>query len=207
MLNGLIARKLGMTRIFIEEGRSMAVTVLEVGPCTVVQVKTPEKDAYSAVQLGFGSKKAKLVNKPLAGHYKKAGVDANVVLREFKVPDAGEFQVGQTVTAELFERGEKVHVTGRTKGRGFTGVVKRHGFGGGRDTHGCTTHDAPGSIGMSADPSHVLKGKRMPGRYGNERQKVKNLRVVDVRPEQNLLLVAGAVPGARGGIVYLEKAK
>ena len=128
------------------------------------------------------------------------------MLKEFKVDDTTEFEVGQEITAEMFARGEKVNVTGRTKGRGFSGVVKRHGFGGGRKTHGCTTHDLPGSIGQSADPARVVKGRRMPGRYGNERMQARNLKVVDVRPEDNLVMVKGAVPGARGGIVFIEKA-
>ena len=206
MLKGLIGKKIGMTRLFLEEGRAVAVTVLQVGPCTVVQVKSPDKEKYSALQLGFGEKKASRVSKPLAGHFAKAGAEPQAVLKEFKVADTAEFEVGQQITAEIFARGEKVNVTGRTKGRGFSGVVKRHGFGGGRKTHGCTTHDAPGSIGMSADPSRVLRGKRMPGRYGYARSQARNLQVVDVRPEDNLVLVKGAVPGAKGGIVFIEKA-
>jgi large subunit ribosomal protein L3 len=206
MLNGIIGKKLGMTRLFLEGGRSVPVTLIEAGPCTVVQVKNPERDKYSAVQLGFGAKKAKKVVKPMAGHFAKAGVEPSAVLKEFRVDDAGEFEVGQTVTAEIFAQGDKVNVVGRIKGRGYAGVVKRHNFAGGRDTHGCTTHDKPGSIGMSADPARVVKGKKMPGQYGNTRQTMRNLRVVDVRPEENLIVVAGAVPGANGGIVYLQKA-
>lgn len=206
MLKGMIGKKVGMTRLFLREGRATPVTLIEVGPCTVVQVKTPENDQYSAVQLGYGEKKAKSVNKPETGHFAKAGVEPVAVLKEFRVVDAGEFQVGQTVTAEMFAPGQKVHITGKSKGRGFTGVVKRHNFGGGRKTHGCTTHDLPGSIGASADPSRVMKGRRMPGQYGNARKQVRNLQVVDVRPEHNLLVVKGAVPGANGGIVIIEKA-
>lgn len=206
MLKGLIGKKIGMTRLFLEGGRSVPVTVLEVGPCTVTQVKTAEKDRYQAVQLGFGAKK-KRVNKPLAGHFAKAGVEPAAVLREFRVDDASAFEVGQTVSAEIFSPGEKINVTGRSKGRGFTGVVKRHNFSGGRATHGCTTHDKPGSIGQSADPARVMKGKKMPGQHGNRRCTVRNLKVVDVRPQENLVLVAGAVPGANGGIVYLNKAR
>ncbi|MFZ5586665.1 MAG: 50S ribosomal protein L3 [Thermodesulfobacteriota bacterium] len=206
MLKGLIGKKLGMTRLFVGEGRQVPVTMIELGPCTVVQVKTPDKDKYSAVQLGYGAKRAKRVNKPQKGHYAKAGVEPKAVLKEFAVDDAGAYSVGQEVTAEMFAPGEKVKVTGSSKGRGFTGVVKRHGFGGGRDTHGCTTHDAPGSIGASADPSRVFKGTRLPGQHGAQRTTVRNLSVVDVRPEQNLMLVKGAVPGAVGGIVLVEKA-
>lgn len=206
MLKGLIGKKIGMTRLFLGEGRAVPVTVLEMGPCQVVQVKTPEREKYAAVQLGWGAKKASRVNKPLSGHFKKAGVDPLAVLREFRVDDAGSFSVGQQITAEMFAAGDKVLVTGQSKGRGFTGVVKRHNFSGGRDTHGCTTHDAPGSIGASADPSRVMKGRKMPGQHGNARSQARNLKVVDVRPEANLVLVKGAVPGPNGGIVIVEKA-
>ncbi|MGD8563660.1 MAG: 50S ribosomal protein L3 [Desulfarculaceae bacterium] len=205
-MSGLIGKKLGMTRLFIQEGRAVPVTILEVGPCTVVQVKTGERDRYGAVQLGFGSKKTKSVNKPMGGHFQKAGVEPVATLKEFRVDDAEQFEVGQTITAEVFAPGDKVKVSGRTKGRGFTGVIKRHNFSGGRETHGCTTHDKPGSIGASATPSRVIKGKKMPGRYGGQRRSVRNLKVIDVRPDENLVIVAGAVPGANGGIVYLEKA-
>ncbi len=206
MLKGLIGKKVGMTRLFMEEGRAVPVTVLEVGPCTVVQVKTPAREKYSAVQLGFGQKKASRVNKPLTGHFKKGGCEPLAILKEFKVTEDAGLAVGQQITAELFAVGDKVHVTGSSKGHGFTGVVKRHNFGGGRKTHGCTTHDAPGSIGASADPSRVMRGKKMPGQHGNQQRQVRNLKVVDVRPDMNLVLVKGAVPGANGGIVILEKA-
>ena len=206
MLKGLIGKKLGMTRLFLEEGKEVPVTMLEVGPCTIVQVKTPEKEKYSAVQLGFGSRRAKVVNKPEAGHFAKAGVDASRVLREFKVDDVSGFTAGQQITAEMFQVGEKIHVTANSKGRGFSGAIRRHGFGGGRASHGCTTHNSPGSIGNSADPSKVYKGRRMAGHHGNARTQVRNLKVVDVRPENNLVLVRGAVPGATGSIVILEKA-
>lgn len=206
MLKGLIGKKLGMTRLFLDEGREIPVTMLEVGPCTIVQVKTPEKEKYAAVQLGFGSRRSKLVNKPEAGHYAKAGVEPGRVLREFRVADVSGLEAGQQITAEMFQVGEKIHVTGSSKGRGFSGVMRRHGFGGGRASHGCTTHSSPGSIGNSADPSKVYKGRRMAGHYGNARTQVRNLRVVDVRPENNLVLVRGAVPGATGSIVILEKA-
>ena len=206
MLKGLIGKKLGMTRLFLEEGREIPVTMLEVGPCTVVQVKTPGKEKYAAVQLGFGARRAKLVNKPIAGHVKKAGLESVQVLREFRVDNTDGLEMGQQVTAELFTVGEKIHVTANSKGRGFSGAIRRHGFAGGRASHGCTTHNSPGSIGNSADPSKVYKGRKMAGRYGNARTQVRNLKVVDVRPEQNLVLVRGAVPGATGGIVILEKA-
>ena len=206
MLKGLIGKKVGMTRLFVEEGREVPVTVLEVGPCTVVQIKTPQRDHYQAVQLGFGAKKAKQVNKPMQGHFTKAQVEPTRVLKEFQAAEDAQLEVGQAVTAEIFARGEKVHISGTSKGRGFTGVVKRHGFSGGRKTHGCTTHDAPGSIGCSADPARVVKGRRMPGQHGNSTTTVRNLTIVDVRPEQNMVVVKGAVPGANGSIVYLHKA-
>lgn len=206
MLKGMIGRKLGMTRLFLEAGRSVPVTVIQAGPCQVVQVKDQATDGYAAVQLGFGDKRAKRVTKPLGGHFAKASVEPKAVLKEFRVAETGDYQVGQEVTAELFAMGDKVHVTGRSKGRGYTGVVKRHGFAGGKDTHGVTTHDKPGSIGMSADPSRVHKGKKMPGQHGSQKKTVKNLKVVDVRPDQNLVIVAGAVPGANGSVVYLRKA-
>ncbi len=206
MLKGLIGKKVGMTRLFMGEGRVVPVTVLEIGPCKVVQVKTLKREAYTAVQLGWGAKKASRVNKPVTGHYKKAGCEPLAVLREFRVDDPDSFSVGQEIKADLFAAGDQVNVTGKSKGRGFSGVVKRHNFSGGRNTHGCTTHDAPGSIGASADPSRVLKGKRMPGQYGSVRRQARNLKVVDVRPELNLVLVKGAVPGPNGGIVIVEKA-
>ena len=205
MLNGLIGKKVGMTRIFGQAGRQIPVTVLQVGPCQVVQVKTPEQDRYAAVQLGFGTQKASRVNKPLKGHFAKAGLEPGRVLKEFKVEDPSQYTAGDTVTAEMFAPGDVVNVVGRTKGRGFSGVVRRHNFAGGKDTHGCTTHAKPGSIGASADPARVVKGKKMPGQYGNARRTVRNLKVVDVRPEQNLVLVKGAVPGANGGVIYLLK--
>lgn len=205
MLNGLIGEKVGMTRLFLEEGRAVPVTVLRVGPCRVVQIKTKDKEKYSALQVGFGVKRAKVVNKPLTGHYTKAGLEPNAVLREFRVDETEEYEVGQELTADMFKTGDKVKVTGRSKGRGFTGVVKRHNFSGGHATHGCTTHDKPGSIGASAYPARVVKGKKMPGHHGNARSQVKNLQVVDVRPEENLVVVKGQVPGANGGIVIVEK--
>lgn len=204
MLKGLIGKKVGMTRLFLGEGRAVPVTVLQVGPCRVVQIKTKEKEKYGALQLGFGAKRAKLVNKPMQGHYDKAGVEPAAVLREFRVDETEGYEVGQEVTAAMFKPGDKVKVTGRSKGRGFTGVVKRHNFAGGRATHGCTTHDKPGSIGASAYPARVVKGKKMPGHYGNTRTQVKNLQVVDVRPEENLVVVRGQVPGANGGVVVVE---
>ncbi|MDR1398205.1 MAG: 50S ribosomal protein L3 [Desulfarculales bacterium] len=205
MIKGLIGKKLGMTRLFLDNGREVPVTMLEAGPCTVVQIKTLEKDAYQAVQLGFGQRRVKLVNKPEAGHFRKADVQAAKILKEFKVDDVNGITAGQMVDAAIFTVGEKINVTGKSKGRGFTGVIKRHGFGGGRASHGCTTHNSPGSIGNSATPSKTHRGRRMAGHCGDVQTQARNLRVVDVRPENNLILVRGAVPGATGSIVILEK--
>ena len=207
MSKGLIGKKIGMTGIFLPNGRHVPVTVLEVGPCVITQIKTEAKDGYNALQLGFGAKKAVNVIKPMAGHLKKSGGTGFAILREFAVDDPSQFEVGQALDAGIFAIGEKVDVIGTIKGRGFGGVVKRHGFHGGGDTHGSMSHRAPGSIGSSAWPSRVLKGKRMAGHYGNSRQTMKNLEIMDVRPEQNLLLVKGAVPGARSGFVAVRKLK
>ncbi|MEW5736033.1 MAG: 50S ribosomal protein L3 [Thermodesulfobacteriota bacterium] len=206
-MKGLLGRKVGMTGLFGPDGRHIPVTVLEVGPCVVTQIKTKAKDGYDAIQVGFGPKKAGRVNKPLAGHAKKSGVAGFAVLREFPADDPAAFSVGQVVTASIFAPGEMVDVAGRIKGRGFQGVVKRHGFAGGKMTHGCMTRRKPGSIGASAWPSRVIKGKRLPGHYGDTRQTAMNLLVVDVRPEENLVLVRGAVPGSPSTIVEIRKPK
>lgn len=204
MAKGMIGKKLGMTRVFIEEGVSVPVTVIQAGPCTVIQKKTVEKDGYNALQLGFGEKKK--VNKPLTGHFKAAGGGSFAVLKEFK--DFGEedgVEPGSVIDLDIFKIGEKINITGATKGRGFAGVMKRHGFGGGRATHGCTTHRSPGSIGCSAWPSRVFPGKKMAGHMGDRKMTVRNLEVVDVRPEYGVILVKGAVPGANNSVVYLKK--
>jgi len=211
MISGLIGRKLGMTQIFAEDGTVVPVTVLEVGPCVVTQVKTLERDGYQAVQLGFGEKKAKNVTRPLQGHMReaveKSGRDRFfAVLREFRVPDVGNFEVGQEIRAEeVFQIGQRVDVVGRTKGRGFSGTIKRWGFSRGPMTHGCKNIREPGSTGCATFPGRVIKGKKMAGHYGNERITVLNLKVVDIRPEDNVVLVKGAVPGARNGIILIRK--
>jgi large subunit ribosomal protein L3 len=205
MLKGLIGKKVGMARLFLSGSETVPVTVLQMGPCVVVQPKTRDKEGYEAVQLGFDPVKAERVTRPQAGHFKARGTSAFRFLREFKVDDASQYQPGQTVLVDLFTIGERVDVIGTTKGRGFSGVIKRHGFSGGRKTHGSNSHRIPGSIGTSATPSRVLKGKKMPGHYGHARQTVKNLIVIDVRPDENLLLVRGAVPGANGGLVTVRK--
>jgi len=206
MLKGLIGKKVGMARLFLSGSEVVPVTAIEVGPCVVVQPKTRAKEGYEAVQLGFGPMADRKVNRPQAGHFKARGTAPFQVLREFRVDDAAVYEAGQTVSVDLFQIGDRVDVTGTTKGRGFTGVVKRHGFSGGKDTHGCTSHRVPGSIGTSATPSRVVKGRKMPGHYGHDRKTVRNLIVIDVRLEENLLLVRGAVPGANGGLVTVRKA-
>ena len=204
-MSGIIGRKLGMTQIFDENGAVVPVTVIEAGPCPVVQVRTPEKDGYSAVQLGFGAQKDVRASKAEKGHAVKAGLEAAPrVLKEFQITDAPD--VGGVVTVEGFERGGKVKVTGVTKGRGFQGVVKRHGFGGGRASHGATrVHRGPGSIGAGTNPSRVIKGKKMAGHMGDVQQTVRNLLVAKIDAERNLLYVRGAVPGPINGVVYIQK--
>ena len=204
MKEGLITRKRGMTQVFGEDGNATPVTVLEAGPCTVVQIKTRATDGYEALQVGFEAKR-KNVTKPMAGHFKKANVAATRVLRELRVDTTEGYRVGQTLTVELFKPGELVDVTGVTKGQGFQGGVKRHGWRGGEATHGSMFHRAPGSIGASSDPSRVFPGHRLPGRMGADRVTVPHLEVVRVVPEQNLLVVKGAVPGATGGLVLVRK--
>ena len=204
-MNAIIGRKLGMTQIFDESGAVVPVTVIEAGPCPVVQVRSQEKEGYTAVQLGFGRQKDTRASKAEKGHALKAGLDAApAVLKEFRFDETPE--VGSTVTVDGFERGGRVKVTGVTKGRGFQGVMKRHGFGGGRASHGATRiHRAPGSIGAGTNPSRVIKGKRMPGHMGAEQQTVRNLLVAKVDAEKNLLYVRGAVPGPVNGVVFVQK--
>jgi large subunit ribosomal protein L3 len=204
-MKGLIGRKLGMTRVFDEDGQSIPVTVLECGPCPITQIKTDEIDGYTALQLGFGSdRKEKRTPKPLMGHLAKAGASPMRLLREFRVPEVGDFQLGQELTVELFDDVDKVKITGISKGRGFAGVIRRYSFQRGRETHGSHNHRVPGSIGACATPSRVFRGKRMPGRMGTQRVTVKNLRVVRVDHENNLLFVKGGVPGWRNGYILVE---
>ncbi len=204
MVKGLLGKKLGMTRMFTEDGRWVPVTYLEAGPCTVVQRKTREKDGYDAVQLGFGAIRENKCTKPLRGHFDHNGVDPKRVLREFAVDPDDELEPGNETTAAIFEAGDRVDVSGISKGKGFAGVVKRHGFKSGPATHGSHLHRAPGSIGQSADPSKVYKGKRLPGRMGNERITTERLEVVSVDAEKNLVAVCGCVPGPTGGLVSVR---
>ncbi len=203
-MTGILGKKLGMTQIFTEDGRLVPVTVIEAGPCCVVQVKTPEKDGYEAVKVGFiEAKKEKNVPKPLAGVFKKAGTSVFRILKEF--PMSG-FKAGDMIRADSFSKGDTVTVSGISKGKGFQGVMKRHNFKGGPASHGSTRYRAPGSIGASSFPSRVWRGIRMAGHMGSERVTLNNLTVVDVRPEQNLILVKGAVPGHANSIVEIRKA-
>ncbi len=206
MEKGLIGRKLGMTQVFSEEGAAVPVTVIEAGPCVVIQKKSQETDGYEAVQLGFGRKKPGRVTKPLQGHFKKADKGFFRVLREFRLENAKDYEVGSELNVDIFSVGEYVDVVGISKGRGFAGGVKRHGFKGGKASHGSMFHRAPGSIGASADPSRVLKGKKLPGHMGDSRVSVQNLLVFGVRPDRNLLLVRGSVPGSMNGIVLIKNA-
>jgi large subunit ribosomal protein L3 len=201
---GLLGKKIGMTRVYSEEGQAIPVTVIEAGPCVVLQKKTEAKEGYNAIQVGFGPKKESRLNKPEAGHFKAAAKGGFYHIKEFRVSDPETYELGQEIQlAELVKIGDEVHVSGRSKGRGFQGVIKRHGFKGGRKTHGSMFHRRPGSIGCSAWPSRVIKGKKMPGRMGNELSTKKNLTVVDVRPDENIMLVKGSVPGARQGLLQI----
>lgn len=209
MCPGILGKKIGMTQVFSEDGRVIPVTVIKAGPCVVVQRKTTARDGYEAVQLGLLEYvKPSRINKPLAGHLKKAGVDGIRYLREIRLrPGDDDLKEGDRVLVTDFKPSEKVDVTGISKGRGFAGVVKRHGFRGGKDTHGSMFHRAPGSIGASSFPSRVFPGKRMAGHMGVQRVTVKNLEVVDIDAEDNLMLVKGAVPGPNGGYVIVRRAR
>jgi len=206
-LKGLLGRKLGCTSVFREDGSRVAVTVIEAGPCTILDRRTPERDGYAAVQLGFAPKKMQRVPKPLQGHFKRAHAGAFYLLREFRVDDVESYRPGQTVTASIFRPGDRVDVSGTTKGKGFQGGVKRHHWRGGRASHGSMFHRAPGSIGASAWPSHVVRGHRMPGHMGNVRRTVQNVEVVQVRPEENLIVIAGAIPGPRNGYIEIREGR
>jgi large subunit ribosomal protein L3 len=203
-IEGILGRKLGMTQVFREDGTSAPVTVIEAGPCTVVQVKTDEDDGYAAVQLGFGTRKR--VNSPLKGHMK--GLGQFRYLREFRVDDIGEWEVGKKVGCELFQQGDLVDVSGASKGHGFAGVMKRHGFHGGPRTHGQSDRArAPGSIGAGTDPGRVTKGHKMAGHMGTGQATVKNLRVLQSDPARNILMVEGSVPGNKDALLRVRRSK
>lgn len=205
MISGLLGKKVGMTRVFTDDGRWIEVTVLEAGPCTIVQRKTKDTDGYSAVQLGFGDIKESRANKPSTGHYAKAGLKPMRTLKEIRIPDENDAKQGDEIKADIFAIGDRLDVSGTSKGRGFAGAIKRHGFAGGPGGHGSHFHRAPGSIGQSADPAKVYKGKRMPGHYGSTTITVQNLEVVNVDADKNLIIVRGCVPGANGGLITLKK--
>jgi large subunit ribosomal protein L3 len=202
----LIGRKIGMTQLFEESGRATPVTVIQAGPCPIVQVKTLEKDGYSAIQIGFINTKDNRVTKPMKGHFEKAGAKPQRILREVRVDDTAEFTVGDSLAVNVFEGVERVHVTGTSKGRGFAGTVKRHGFKIGRRTHGNKSQREPGSVGQCATPARIFKGKRFPGRMGGITRTVKNLPVVQIDTENNLIFVKGAVPGANNDVVFVRTA-
>lgn len=207
-MKGLLGKKLGMTQIFDDRGEVIPVTVIEAGPCYVTQMKTIERDGYSALQLGFEEVNQKRANKPQLGHLAKNGLPPLRYLREFRVSDHGDLSEGQKLDAGLFEAGDRVDVVGTSKGRGFAGVIKRHGFGGGPKTHGQSDRwRAPGAISSGSTPGRVFKGLRMAGRMGGDQVTVQNLEVVLVDPERNLLAVKGAVPGARGGLLVIREAR
>jgi len=202
---GIIGRKIGMTQVFLENGTAVPVTVIEAGPCKIVDVRTPEKNGYRGIQLGWGEVEERRLSKPELGHLKTHGCAAVRHLREFRT-DREDFKAGDSLGVDLFEVGAFVDVIGTSIGRGFQGVVKRHHFRGGPASHGCKTKDMPGSVGASAWPSHVIKGKRLPGQMGNKRITVRNVQVVKIDKDRNLLVVRGSVPGAINGLVLLRQA-
>jgi large subunit ribosomal protein L3 len=207
-MTGLIGKKVGMTQFYNVDGNVIPVTVIQTGPCVVVQIKEKGRDGYAALQVGFGSKKSQRMNKPLQGHMAKAGKGGFAVLKEFRLDDVSQYQIGQEIkVADLFKAGDLIDVSGTSKGHGFSGVIKRWSFGGFPGSHG--THEYfrhGGSIGNRSFPGRVRKGKKMAGHWGNERVSVQNLEVVEIRSEQNLLLVRGAVPGAKQGVVIVRRA-
>ena len=207
MISGILGKKIGMTRVFTEDGISVPVTVLEAGPCAVQVVKAREKDGYSAVQLGFCDAKEKNAKKPQRAFLKSLGLKPKKFVREIRCDEVADVKVGDEVTSCMFQKGDMVDITGTSKGKGFQGGMKRHGWSGGGDTHGSMSHRAPGSIGQSSYPSRVFKGMRMAGHMGSERVTTQNIEVVEVNAEENTLVVKGAVPGANGSYVVVRYAK
>lgn len=206
MTNTIIGKKVGMTQVWSEDDRLIPVTVIEAGPCVVTQIKTNDKEGYEAIQIGYGELKEKKVNMPMAGHFKVSGAVPCKYLSEVRVDDASSYELGQEINLEGFTESKKVHISGVSKGKGFAGSIKRHNFQGGRASHGSHFHRAPGSVGQCATPSRVFKGKKMPGHMGAEMVTTKNLEVVKVDVEQNLLLIKGAVPGGKGAILRVRTA-
>ncbi len=206
MVEGLIGKKIGMTQQFDDAGNAIPVTLIQAGPCAVIQKKTEEKDGYAAIQMAYLEKKPQRGPvKPAQGHFSKSGIPPTKVLREFKYDVKSEIKEGDQFSVDIFQTGEKIDVVGISKGKGFAGVIKRWGFHGGKESHGSMFHRRPGSIGCSADPSRVMKGKKLPGHMGSERVTVKNLTVIEADLENNLLVVKGAVPGANGGYLMVKK--
>ena len=205
-MKAVLGRKLGMTKVFAEDGRLVPVTVIEAGPMVVTQIKNKETDGYEAVQVAFGEAKEKRVNKPLRGHFAKAGVGFKKFVREFKVEDLSAYSLAQEIKVDVFEAGEKVDAIGTSKGKGFQGPIKRHNQSRGPMTHGSRYHRGPGSMGAASDPSRVFKGKKLAGHMGAERVTIQNLEVVKVDVEKNLILIKGAVPGPKKGLVVIKKA-
>lgn len=205
MIRGLIGKKVGMTGVYTPEGKYIPVSVVKVGPCFVTQIKSTETDGYNAIQLGFEYKKEKHTTKPLQGHFKKCGDKLFAHLKEFDVEDPAAYELGQEINIGMFEVGELIEVTGTSKGRGFSGTIRRYGFARGPETHGSRNHRAPGSIGCSAWPAKVFKGKKMPGHLGVDKKTVRNLEIIDIRSEENVMLVKGQIPGAKAGLVEIKR--
>ncbi len=206
MVTTILGKKLGMTQVWSEDDRLVPVTVIQAGPCIVSQIKTKARDGYSAIQIGFGDIKQKKVSKPMAGHFAKAKIDPMATLAEVRLDEGDSVKLGDAITVEAFADAKSVHVSGTSKGKGFAGVMKRHNFKGGPGGHGSHAHREPGSIGQCATPSRVYRGKRLPGHMGSESVTVRNLEVVKVDPEQNLLIVKGAVPGGKGALLTIRMA-
>lgn len=206
MVTTILGRKLGMTQVWSEDDKLIPVTVIEAGPCVVTQVKSMKKDGYRAVQIGFGEIAERKVNKPMMGHFEKAGVDPVRHLQEIRLSEGDTFKAGDTITVDAFAEAASVHVTGVSKGKGFAGVMKRHNFKGGPGGHGSHSHRIPGSVGQCATPSRVFKGKKLPGHMGTDTVTVRNLDVVRIDSEQNLLIVKGAVPGGKGALLTIRMA-
>jgi len=204
-MKSLIGRKLGMTQIFNSDGLMIPVTVLQIDPNSIVQVKTIDKDGYNAIQVGYGAKKEKNVNKPTKGHFEKAGVTPKRKLKEFRVEQTDDYEVGQEMNADLFKDGERVDITGTSKGKGFQGVIKRHGHSRGPETHGSRHHRRPGSLGAATYPGRVFKGTKLPGHMGNVQITVQNLEIIKVDMEKNVLLIKGAVPGPKKGLLVIKE--
>jgi large subunit ribosomal protein L3 len=205
MKKGILGRKLGMTQLFIEDGVVIPVTVVEAGPCVVTQIRTRDKDGYNALQLGYGDIRKKLVNKPLQGHFDKAGVTYKRYIREIPFDNLGDYKVGQEIRADVFAEGDRVDVTGKSKGKGFTGNIKRWGHGRGPMSHGSHYHRGPGAMSAGSSPAKVFKNKKLPGRMGNVRRTVQNLEVVKVDSERNLLMIKGAIPGPKGNMLIIKE--